>query len=100
MKDTLRNNRDVTALSALLFPPYHSLFSFSHTPSAHLLTRGSPPRGRPYPCPVLVRQRILFIFSVEIYMRMSTDLLPTPAKSHYIFNLRDLSKCVQGKGCL
>ena len=63
-------------------------------------TRGSPPRGRPYPCPVLVRQGILFIFSVEIYMRMSTDLLPTPAKSHYIFNLRDLSKCVQGKGCL
>ncbi|KAG2466381.1 DYH6 protein, partial [Polypterus senegalus] len=35
--------------------------------------------------------------SVEIYRRMSTDLLPTPAKSHYVFNLRDLSKCVQGK---
>ena len=34
--------------------------------------------------------------SVEIYGRMSTDLLPTPAKSHYIFNLRDLSKCIQG----
>ncbi|XP_074253762.1 dynein axonemal heavy chain 6 isoform X6 [Saimiri boliviensis] len=34
--------------------------------------------------------------SVEIYNRMSIDLLPTPAKSHYIFNLRDLSKCVQG----
>ncbi len=34
--------------------------------------------------------------AVEIYERMSTDLLPTPAKSHYIFNLRDLSKCVQG----
>ncbi|XP_015770017.1 PREDICTED: dynein heavy chain 6, axonemal-like [Acropora digitifera] len=34
--------------------------------------------------------------SVEIYERMSTDLLPTPAKSHYVFNLRDLSKCIQG----
>uniref|UniRef100_K7FYG4 Dynein axonemal heavy chain 6 n=1 Tax=Pelodiscus sinensis TaxID=13735 RepID=K7FYG4_PELSI len=34
--------------------------------------------------------------AVEIYERMSIDLLPTPAKSHYVFNLRDLSKCVQG----
>ncbi|KAK7497834.1 hypothetical protein BaRGS_00010968 [Batillaria attramentaria] len=34
--------------------------------------------------------------AVELYFRMSTDLLPTPAKSHYVFNLRDLSKCVQG----
>ncbi|XP_063775637.1 dynein axonemal heavy chain 6 [Pseudophryne corroboree] len=34
--------------------------------------------------------------AVEIYHRMSIDLLPTPAKSHYVFNLRDLSKCVQG----
>ena len=38
-----------------------------------------------------------FLYSVEIYGRMSTDLLPTPAKSHYVFNLRDLSKCVQGQ---
>uniref|UniRef100_F7FUV5 Dynein axonemal heavy chain 6 n=1 Tax=Ornithorhynchus anatinus TaxID=9258 RepID=F7FUV5_ORNAN len=34
--------------------------------------------------------------AVDIYDRMSIDLLPTPAKSHYVFNLRDLSKCVQG----
>lgn len=35
--------------------------------------------------------------AVEIYNRLSLDLLPTPAKSHYVFNLRDLSKCVQGE---
>lgn len=34
--------------------------------------------------------------AVEIYSRIATDLLPTPAKCHYVFNLRDLSKCVQG----
>ncbi|KAM9314768.1 dynein axonemal heavy chain 6 [Pholidichthys leucotaenia] len=34
--------------------------------------------------------------AVEIYNRLLVDLLPTPAKSHYVFNLRDLSKCFQG----
>ena len=34
--------------------------------------------------------------SVQIYNRISAELLPTPSKSHYLFNLRDLSKVVQG----
>jgi dynein heavy chain len=34
--------------------------------------------------------------AVELYGHIATDLLPTPTKSHYVFNLRDLSKCVHG----
>ncbi|XP_047348170.1 dynein axonemal heavy chain 6 [Vespa velutina] len=34
--------------------------------------------------------------TIQLYLRISLDLLPTPEKSHYLFNLRDLSKCVQG----
>ncbi|XP_043266980.1 dynein axonemal heavy chain 6 [Venturia canescens] len=34
--------------------------------------------------------------TVEVYNKIALDLLPTPEKSHYVFNLRDLSKCIQG----
>ncbi|CAG5008078.1 unnamed protein product [Parnassius apollo] len=33
---------------------------------------------------------------VSVYERVRGALRPTPARAHYAFNLRDLSKCVQG----
>lgn len=32
--------------------------------------------------------------TIEIYVKIQEDLRPTPAKFHYLFNLRDVSKVV------
>lgn len=34
--------------------------------------------------------------NIELFNRMRTELLPTPARAHYTFNMRDLSKVIQG----
>ena len=34
--------------------------------------------------------------TIEIYNKISEELLPTPAKFHYTFNMRDISKVFQG----
>lgn len=34
--------------------------------------------------------------TIEVYRAVSRELLPTPTKSHYLFNTRDLAKIIQG----
>lgn len=34
--------------------------------------------------------------TVEMYNTIRRELLPTPAKSHYTYNMRDMSKVFQG----
>jgi dynein heavy chain len=34
--------------------------------------------------------------TLEVFQTVSVELLPTPSKSHYTFNLRDIAKVVQG----
>ena len=42
-----------------------------------------------------ITQRIV-LATIQMYNNIRAELLPTPSKSHYTFNLRDLSKVVQG----
>jgi len=38
----------------------------------------------------------IVLSTVQLFLQLSAELLPTPAKSHYTFNLRDVSKVFQG----
>jgi hypothetical protein len=47
---------------------------------------------RTFPVPVLELRDTLIAATMDVYATVAAQLLPTPAKSHYIFNLRDFSR--------
>ncbi|XP_056267415.1 dynein axonemal heavy chain 1 [Pseudoliparis swirei] len=51
--------------------------------------------GRPVPV-IQPLNEPLVDATIRVYSTITSQLLPTPAKSHYTFNLRDLSKVFQG----
>jgi hypothetical protein len=64
-----------------------------------LLDLPNPPPPAPAPCAhTQVRTEIpkLVAASLYVFTSVTSRLRPTPAKSHYTFNLRDLSKVFQG----
>eukprot|EP00163_Fabomonas_tropica_P009439 TRINITY_DN1923_c0_g1_i1.p1 TRINITY_DN1923_c0_g1~~TRINITY_DN1923_c0_g1_i1.p1 ORF type:complete len:2652 (-),score=902.80 TRINITY_DN1923_c0_g1_i1:9-7298(-) len=50
----------------------------------------------PFPGTVAELGKGLVNASVDLYKICQENLLPTPSKAHYTFNLRDLSKLIQG----
>jgi len=61
---------------------------FTSILSWHLAKKGFPPALAPLSGPLVSA-------TLDVYSAAAGKLLPTPAKSHYLFNLRDFARVVQ-----
>ena len=58
--------------------------------------RDRSPRRRRRDLTEMLRAGGVVAATIEVYNSISAELLPTPSKFHYTFNLRDISKVFQG----
>lgn len=49
-----------------------------------------------FPSPIRTLSTSLINATLDVYNQSMAKLLPTPTKSHYMFNLRDFARVIQG----
>ncbi len=80
------------------FTRHFNLISFTQLEDTSLRTMFGTILGnflRPFPALTELTSLVVEA-TIEVYNTITAELLPTPSKSHYTFNLRDLSKVIQG----
>ncbi|KAG8443822.1 hypothetical protein GDO86_009129 [Hymenochirus boettgeri] len=78
---------------SVFFLPHPSVQSLQHIFQVQL---GSFLQSNNFLAEIQKCRDLLSSSSIAIYVKMSGCMLPTPAKCHYTFNLRDLFKVLQG----
>ncbi|XP_043287698.1 dynein axonemal heavy chain 7 isoform X2 [Venturia canescens] len=86
---TARFKRHFFTLAISEFEDQVMITIFSKIVSWHLDSRGFPHAFEACVDPIVLS-------TLDIYKQTLKHLLPTPAKSHYLFNLRDFSRVIQG----